>query len=355
MANSETCVLIAGVGGSTPGTELIKSFEMAENDYKIVAADMYKNSVGLFSTPYRYVIPPASSSDYIDSLLKICKTEKVDVLTTGSAVELEIVAKNNKIFEENGIKLMINPIHVVELCNDKFKLMNFLSSKGIPCPKSFLFENDDDLKKVEKFPVIIKPRFGAGSRNVFIIQNKDEFLFFGNYLKKYGQMPLVQEYIDAPSEEYTVGVLYADQGRLSCSIAMKRMLNHGFSYGQIIENANTKKEYMISSPVSEGIFDEFLEVRQTCEKIAKIIDCNGPINVQCRKTDLGTLTFEINPRFSASLTSRSMVGFNEPDIFCKYLINDEIPENTDYEYGYVLRNLNEKFIPFRDVDSVPSI
>ena len=101
MANSETCVLIAGVGGSTPGTELIKSFEMAENDYKIVAADMYKNSVGLFSTPYRYVIPPASSSDYIDSLLKICKTEKVDVLTTGSAVELEIVAKNNKIFEKD--------------------------------------------------------------------------------------------------------------------------------------------------------------------------------------------------------------------------------------------------------------
>lgn len=355
MSNSKICVLIAGVGGSTPGTELIKSFEMANTDYKIVATDMYKNSVGLFSTPYRYVIPSSSSSNYIDSLLKICKKENVELLTTGSAAELEVVAKNSKLFEENNIKLLLNPLNVIQLCNDKFELTKLLSSQNISCPKSFLFENNDDLKKVEKFPVIIKPRFGSGSRNVFVVQDKEEFLFFGNYLKKYGLMPLVQEYIDAASEEYTVGILYADKGKLSCSIAMRRMLSHGFSFGQIIENTSTKKEYMISSPVSEGVFDEFTDVRETCEKIAKLLDVNGPINIQCRKIGSDVSIFEINPRFSASLTTRTMVGFNEPDIYSRYLLFNELPEKTNYNFGYVLRDLVEKYISFSDVESVPSL
>ena len=94
-----TNILIAGVGGGGTGMELIKSFKMAKNNYKIIATDMWPNSFGLMETPYRYVIPPASSSEYIDSLLKICKKEDVQAIATGSEPELKKVAQNSKIFE----------------------------------------------------------------------------------------------------------------------------------------------------------------------------------------------------------------------------------------------------------------
>lgn len=355
MQNSETCVLIAGVGGGTPGRELIKAFKIAKHKYKVVATDMYRDSIGLFETPNRYVIPPASSPNYIDSLLKICKKEGVQALTTGSAVELEKVAKNAKIFEEQNIKLLMNPYKVIERCMNKYTLMNFLTSKGIQCPKYFLYQQNSDIKNIESYPVVIKPTIGSGSRNVFVAQDKDEASFFSNYLIKYGFEPLIQEYVGSYEEEYTVGVVYADSGRLSHSIAMKRTLSHGFSTGQTVEDLKSGKRYIISSYISEGFFDEFTEVRKISEKISQVLDAYGPINVQCRKTDDGIFPFEVNPRFSATIGARSLVGFNEPDIFCRYLLFDEISNNMNYKHGYVIRDLCEKYLSVRDVNDITQL
>ncbi len=355
MRDSETCVLVAGVGGGTPGRELIKAFKIAKHKYKIVVTDMYKDSVGLFETPHKYVIPPASSSDYIDSLLKICKKEGVQVLTTGSAAELEKVAKNVKIFEEQGIKLLMNPYNVIERCMNKYTLMNFLTSKGIQCPKYFLYQQDSDITNIESYPVVIKPTIGSGSRNVFVAQDKDEALFFSNYLIKYGFEPLIQEYIGNHEEEYTVGVVYADSGRLSNSIAMRRTLSHGFSTGQTVDDIKSGKRYIISSYISEGFFDEFTEVRKISEKISHVLEAHGPINVQCRKTDVGILPFEVNPRFSATIGARSLVGFNEPDIFCRYLLFDEISHDVNYKHGYVIRDLHEKYLSAQDVNDITQL
>ena len=93
----------------------------------------------------------------------------------------------------------------------------------IKCPKTY----DFDPKLIDEndtFPIIIKPRKGSGSRNVFLCHDKEEAVFFGNYLKKYGHKPICQEHIGSSSEEYTIGILYADQGKLSVSVAMKRIL-----------------------------------------------------------------------------------------------------------------------------------
>lgn len=355
MNNSEISVLIAGVGGGTPGRELIKAFKIAKHKYKIVVTDMYKDSVGLFETQHRYMIPPVTSSNYIDSLLKICKKENIQVLTTGSAAELEKVSKNAKIFEEQDIKLLMNPYNVIERCMNKHTLMNFLTSKGIKCPKYFLYQQDSDIKNIESYPVVIKPTIGSGSRNVFIAQDENEALFFSNYLIKYGFEPLIQEYIGNHEDEYTVGVVYANSGRLSKSIAMKRTLSHGFSTGQTVDDIKTGKRYIISSYISEGFFDEFTDVRKISEKISHVLEANGPINVQCRKTDDGILPFEVNPRFSATIGARSLVGFNEPDIFCRYLLFDEIPHDINYKHGYVIRDLHEKYLSSQNVNDIPKL
>ena len=126
MTKPEICVLVAGVGGGGTGRELMKAFSVAEQKYKIVATDMWENSFGLFETPNRYVIPPANSADYIESLLKICKKEKVQAIATGSEPELRKVSQNRKIFEEVGIKILLNSWEIIEKCTDKLELMKFL-------------------------------------------------------------------------------------------------------------------------------------------------------------------------------------------------------------------------------------
>ena len=90
-------------------------------------------------------------------------------------------------------------------------------------------------------------------------------------------------------------------------------------------------------------------------KIASGLDINGPVNIQCRKTDDGIIPFEINPRFSGTTSPRSLVGLNEPDIFCRYKLFNEIPAKTDYKYGYVVRGLVEKFIDLNETKNIPRI
>ena len=142
-SDSEIRVLITGAGGAgSLGRELMKSFQLASQKYKIVATNSSPTSIGLFETSFGYVIPKASSPQYLNTLLKICKKEKIQAVVGGSEPEIKIIAKNMKVFSENGIEVLSNTIDIIELCSDKYKLANFLSAKNLS-PKTVLFKNNE--------------------------------------------------------------------------------------------------------------------------------------------------------------------------------------------------------------------
>ena len=352
---SQITILVSGVGFGSLGRELIKAFQLAGKKYRIVAADMSPNSFGLYDTKYRYLIPSANSRNYIESLMKICKKENVKAIVSGSEPEIVKVSKNTKLFKDNGIQVLLNPIKVIKKCSDKYELYKFLKMKNLPCPYTFLFQNESDFNKIQDYPVIIKPRSGSGSRNVFLAQDKMEAKFFTNYLRKYGSEPIIQEHVSDYEGEFTVGVLYSGNGELVTSIAMKRLLVGGLSTRQIIINKQKRKKYVISSGISQGLIDDFKEIRKMAEKYAKILEADGPINIQCRKIGSKILPFEINPRFSGTTGARSLVGHNEPDIFCKYKLFKQIPKKISHKFGYVLRDMNEKFVSLSEISSIPKI
>jgi carbamoyl-phosphate synthase large subunit len=350
-----TNVLITGTGGGGTGRELMKAFKLAPHNYHIIATDISPTSYGLYETKSKYLIPSATSENYLEKLLKICKLENAQAIVSGSEPELRKISQNREFFEKEGISVLLNPWSVVEKCTDKFELMNFLNSNGFGYPNYFLYEKENDLKKISTYPVIIKPRIGGGSQNVFLALDLEEVKFFTKYLQKYGMEPLVQDYVGNSEEEYTIGVLYADNGKLLTSIAMKRMLGSGLSTRQTIIDPNNGKKYVVSSGISQGLIDNFKEIRNCAEKIVKLLNANGPVNIQCRKTEEGIIPFEINPRFSGTTGPRSLVGYNEPDIFCRYKLFGEIPEKTTYQFGFVVRELVEKYISFDEINQVPKI
>ena len=344
-------VLITGTGGAgSLGREIMKSLIHSKNNYNIFATNSSALSVALFETKNSFIVPDASTPEYIEKMVSICKTNKIDVVIGGSEPEIQVLADNLPIFKENNILVLSNPSNVIKLCSDKLDAINYLNSKSIKCPKTY----DFDPKLIDEndiFPIIIKPRKGSGSRNVFLCHDKEEAVFFGNYLKKYGHKPICQEHIGSSSEEYTIGILYADQGKLSVSVAMKRTFEGSLSTSQVTTSPRSGKKFIVSSGISQGYFDSFPELCSFGEKIAKTIGADGPINVQCRKDEKGQiLAFEINPRFSGSVASRSMIGHNEPDILIQYKLNHIIPEISNSIPGYVMKDFNEKFISPSDVE-----
>ena len=355
MMNSKINVLVTGAGGAgSLGREIMKSLFHAKNNYELFVTNSSALSLALFETKNSFIIPNASSPEYIQKLISICKTNKIDVVIGGSVPEIEVLSNNLSIFSENNIHVISNPGNVIKLCSDKLEIINYLRSKSIRCPKTYNFDIEL-LNKIDTFPLIIKPRKGSGSRNVFLCHDKEEAIFFGNYLKKYGNDPIFQEHIGNYSEEYTIGTLYADQGKLSVSVAMKRILEGNLSTNQISTSPYSGKKFVVSSGISQGYFDSFPELCSYGKKIAKTVGADGPINIQCRKDEDGEIVvFEINPRFSGSVASRSLMGHNEPDILIQYKLNDVIPEINKTIPGYVMKDFDEKFISFNDVQKKSS-
>jgi len=349
MSSKKIKVLVTGAGGAgTLGREIIKSFLMFHKEYDIIATNSNPLDLSLNDEVKTFQVPSSSSPNYIEKLFDICKKEKIQVIAPGSEPETEIISKNFLNFSEKNIIPLTNRYDLVKICNDKLSLSKFLDSKGIKIPKTYFIENISEITSSD-FPLLIKPIIGSGSRNVFVAQNIEELSFFIKYLTKQKINPIIQEYISGIDNEFSIGILYCDGGKLNTSIAMRRNLSNGLSTRSKIKSEKNES-LIVSSGISQGYFDDFSKIRKSAEEIAATINSDGPINIQCRIKNNELYVFEINPRFSGTTSARALVGCNEPNILTKFRIYGKIPKNISYKYGYVMKDFLEKFVPENNIN-----
>lgn len=361
MSSRKINVLVTGVGGGGVGEQILKALKMGKLKYRIIGTDVTPTSKGLYEVDKGYVVPLATHKDYIPRLLEICEDEKVSVVIPGSEPELYKMSDCRVEFSSAKIMTLINDAQVLSLCSNKWATYNFLVAKGYNCPKSVLV-NPTAGKAVDgkldiSFPVIVKPMSSSsGSSNVFIAQDREELRFFIGFLAGQNITSLIQEYVGSYLEEYTVGVLTdMFSGKMIGSIALKR-----FTMSALSNRIKVKRKcssdvepdiLVVSSGVSQGMIDDYPEVRAQCEKIALQIGSKGPLNIQCRKVGAYIYPFEINPRLSGTTSLRAMVGFNEPDVMIrKHLVGEPINDIT-YSRGWIARGLSECHIPLEKIMS----
>ena len=348
-------ILITGVGGGGHGHELVKALHLADR-YYLIGVDMSPASFGFSDVDEAYVVPPASNPTYLDTLLNICRQKNIQVLLHGSEPELKVLSQCREQIQRAGILPLFNTQEVIDIGMNKFATMKFLTDHGFTMPNSLMIQHEADIPSDFPLPAVVKPAVGGGgSNNTFVVQEFNELTFACQYVLKQGQIVLLQEYVGTPDDEYTVGVLHTLDGVLVDSIAVRRHIMSGLSNRIKVPNRTGREELSpilaISSGISQGIVDEFSEVRQACEAIAAAIGSKGPINIQCRFVSGVLYPFEINPRFSGTSFIRAMLGFNEPDLLIRHhLLGERLPEKIQYKFGQVVRGLAE-----RDVDALPPI
>lgn len=351
--NKINCLVTAVSGGSV-GEQIRDALELAKTPYRIITTNTDPNKAGLYFSDAGYLIPLASDANFIASLLKICRKEKIQVIIPGSTPELIALSNMRNLFEKERILVLINSKDVIDLCEDKLATMQFLKNNGLFFPKFAVLEGEY-LPKGLKFPVVVKPyKGGGGSRNVFIAQDKEDLAFYHSYYKKQDLSAIVQEYIGSAEEEYTVGTLTDFEGQLIGSMVMKREVKSDLSTRLILKDIrrDKKEPLVLSSGFSQGFVNNYPDVQKYAEKITLILGSKGPLNIQCRKTSRRIFTMEINPRFSGTSAIRALLGFNEPDILIrKYLLGKKITK-ISYKKGLVLRDLKMRYIAFGQINRV---
>ncbi len=321
--------VLVTAAGSIVAQGIIKSLKLASEKgdirYTIIAADMSPLAAGLYRCDSGILIPPASSPDYIESIVRACNDNNVQAVFCGSDDELLALAGAKEAIEKTGAKLLTGPLEVLAIARDKWATFEFCRTNGLACAPSSLPEESDEFVKEFGFPVVVKPREGYGSLYFYIAKNRQEMDNAILAIEKAGWRPLVQKYL--AGDEFTTGVTIDRSRRYAMSsISIRKMIKHGQTY--------------------KAFIDDYHSVRRSAEDVALKLGASGPVNVQAKLEGDTPIVFEINPRFSATCPMRATAGINEPDIVFRNTVLDQEVKVDSYDRLVCMRYWNEVYVPY---------
>jgi carbamoyl-phosphate synthase large subunit len=306
--------------------------------YEILGTDINYEAAGLYRVDKFSIVSKPSNRNYLQTILELCLKNKIHVLFIGSDVELPILCKyKDEIENKTGANVITSRENIVNMCRDKYLTYEFLEKNNLNSIPTCLPENLDLFLKEEKFPLVVKPREGFGSKLFHIVKNRDELDFAIRSIENANWKAIIQKYLKNDSKEYTTGITIDKEGsQIMSSITMRKVLKHGQTYKAYIDN--------------------FPQVKKICNKIAYNLETFGPINIQTRldTDDKKVKIIEINPRFSASCPMRTVAGINEPDIIVRNVLYNEKINIEKYRHLICMRYWNESYVDKSKIEMVKS-
>ena len=306
------------------------------HEYKILATDISYEAAGLYRAHKFSLIPKPTANEYLRSVIDLCNRNKIQVLFIGSDIELPILCENKESIEDKtGAVIITSQPHIVKMCRDKYETNEFLQENNLNSIPTCLYHEIDSFLKDNKFPLVVKPREGFGSKLFHIVNSIEELDFASKAITQTGWKPMIQKYLKGDANEYTTGLtLGKDKNQILSTITLKKILKHGQTY--------------------KAFIDKYPKVTKVCNQIAKKLSTFGPLNIQSRidADDNQVKIIEINPRFSASGPMRTVAGVNEPDIMVRnVLFNDDI-KTQDHKPLVCFRYWNETYIDKKEYERV---
>lgn len=304
-------ILLTGAGGAAL-PYLIKS--LRNHGYRVLASDMDPFADGLFLADQGWIIPKADDEKFFGAIKEICVTESVDVIIP--LVDEELIAVSR--LEEYGIIPLIPKVDFIKTCLDKFNLIQQLNKYHIPVPHTVLASQGSQHMV---FPCIVKPRVGRGSRGVEILQSIDDYNHWTARNKNNMNDYILQEYISG--SEYTVSVVVWRDGKVQVVVPKKIISKKGITRLAVTEHHNGIEDY--------------------CANIQECLRADGPFNVQLRCDDNSgqPLLFEINPRYSTTVSLTIMAGIDELHGIIQQALNGTSAYSFDeWKEGVVLMRCN---------------
>lgn len=285
----ESQVVLVPGAAAPAGINTIKSLKMSNFAGKIVATDSTSLSAGFFMADVNEILPEADAQYYVKRLFEIVEKHHVQVLMPSSGYDIYPYSDNREALAKIGATAVVSDRDTLEICRDKLLTYKKMSGKyNLPFTTA-------DPDKIKSFPVIAKPRFGKGSRNVIKVNNEADLRYiasnFGN--------TIFQEFL--PGVEYTIDVLSDMNKKPIISVPRIRLQTKaGISTkGRIIRDA---------------------DLETTCMNMAREIGIRGPSCIQMKESSEEQLKLiEINSRLGGGTIFSTLAGANIPSMILEML------------------------------------
>ena len=189
---------------------MVKYFkEVLGTDGKVYVCNSDNKSIAFKYADEKVISPLIYDERYIPFLIDYCQKNAIDIVISLFDIDLLMLARHKKEFEEVGTKVIVSEPQIVEECNDKRKTYKILKDNGFNAPLSFL-KMDEVIDKIAvgelSYPIVVKPRYGCGSISVTIAHDEEDL----RYLTKKANEDIASSYLKYESAVTEEKVIYQE-------------------------------------------------------------------------------------------------------------------------------------------------
>lgn len=289
---------------------------------------VYVTELNPYMSPAAYVadgffkVPRVTDQSYIDSLLKICSENSINLIIPTIDTELLILAPHISYFKLHKVEILISDKNFIEICRDKRLSNKFFISRGISVPKIIDINNP-------VFPIFAKPYDGSLSQGIHIIKNTTEIT---RQIKEDNKL-IFMEYVDSKLfKEYTIDLYFGRDNKIKCIVPRERV---EIRAGEV-NKAYARKNYLVS----------FIK-----SKLESIPGARGCLCMQVFYNEKTNKVYgiEINPRFGGGypLTYHSGANFQEY-IIKEYFLTKDIEYFDNWRDSTLMLRYDDEIIVYPD-------
>ncbi len=293
-------ILVTGIGGNV-AHGVLRTISSFGYDVSLVGTDVKKVSGGTHLCERTYQVPYSNSPDYISSIIKICKEEKIDLIIPTTDYETYYLA----LAKDKLPTLASSGAKVAHTFLNKYQTWLAFKKASIPFAKTKLPSE----YKNEFSELIVKPAEGVGSKGLQV-NPKDPKGFPDSYI--------IQKLYKG--QEITTAFYVTKQKKLLGYITLERSLYHG------------------TTTICEVTFKYDKALQKIIEKIMDNFDIRGSCDIQSIVTSDGRIIpFELNCRLSGTNSIRGQFGFEDVRYTLdEYLFNKK-PKKPNIKKGSAIK------------------
>lgn len=269
-----------------------------------------------------FTVPRVDNENYINSILEICINKEIKIVIPTFDLELLVMSDSKELFLLNNIHIIVSDFDLITNCRDKRQTNILFKDLKIKTPSSIDKMNPS-------FPLFIKPYDGSLSKDIYLINCKEELT---DSLLNNPKL-MFMEYIDPKDfNEYTIDAYYDKNSDLRCLVPRRRIEVRG-------------------GEISKGKTEKLNFYKTLKNKLSNIKGAKGCLTIQffVGKETEEIIGIEINARFGGGFPLSYASGANYPKyIILEYLLNESITFNDNWIENRVMLRFDSEVILDQD-------
>ncbi|MBQ2840387.1 MAG: ATP-grasp domain-containing protein [Oscillospiraceae bacterium] len=288
---------------------------------KVIATDCSDIAPAIYDADKLYIVPRITEPGYIDTILDICKKEKISGVLSLIDPELSLIAKHRADFEAVGTTVIESDYDICEITLNKFDMYKWLVAHKYNCAKTYV-DKDAFYKDVTSgmisYPVFVKPICGSASIAISKVYDKETV----DLLFAHSDNLMIQEFLDGQE-------IGAD-----CYIDMIS--------GEVVSIFTKKKIVMRAGETDKSVSFKDVKLFELIKNFCKEFGFRGQIDIDIFEIGGEYYISEVNPRFGGGYPHAYECGVNHMKLIKNNLEGKEnIPSIGNYDDGIYMMKYNE--------------